>query len=1036
MEYPAAPNPEQLSTLLGQIISGQNSQELEKYFKRYLKLSQSIQDLMNQMVNNTNPQIRQLSSVLLRKKINKHWLSLNSDLQVQIKAALVNQITIEPEPLVRKNVASLAAALAINILQTWPELLGFINTCIDNESVPAREIGLYLLAELLENEDICKFLKPHQEKLLTLFARSLEDSSSREIRKCGLKALGNYVTCSEEEEVQYMIQLIPKIMAVVKECVEALDEELVVFAFDIFDELLDGGHNFGPNLEVVVRMAIEAVGGNPKLNLSTRECAMDFLETLGSSNPKILSGNPEVLRYLFQHIFTIATECEDDPEETTPVDMAFRLIDSLAIDLPNKSVYPIAIEFAKALISNPSPIHRKAGVITIGVIAEGCSDYMKQDLEAIVKQLISALYDADQSVREGAGLSLGYCSEHLKPDILELHEVILPRLIEIVDQPVTKVKQKVLYAIDIFCENFDEDVEKYLAGLVPKLISIAVQDGDAKSRQMAVSALSSAISSAEQKILPYFNQIIQLLNTLLNNPRETDLTLKATTIQCLGTLASSSTIEIFAPYLAYSIDMAFHCLSVETLELREAGFAFFYLLSRLLKEQMEPYIDKVVEEAIKTCEAREGLEVGEGESDESDEEEEEDESTYKVRTAFLDEKTAALHTLGHLSQACPGKILPFLPRITENIEILFDYFHENIRMQVVTTAQQIIQGLVKLNGGYSNAQEFWLLKVFHRYIEFISDDESKEVTIRVLEAIEELLHDVGSELIQDDYMKQLVEKFAILLSEQALCQREGDETEGDHDETLMGDLCDLLQELAKVYGERFSPYFETLLPGIAKFTKAERNPRDRTLFTGLLADTLKHMPSVAQKYSNDFSSLALLNLHSNEVSLYRNTLYYLGVICQQAPQLASNYPQYLQSVQAFFTQEFEPATVDNAVAAISRMIYTAPQALPLPQLLPVIFPKLPLKDDYSETSTVLKAIVFLFENNIIDMSSYLEKSLELIIEGLVVNAAEPDKYKLEISLLTSMRGIVNKVRETPVFVQVAQKLTPENQALLAQILQG
>lgn len=325
--------------------------------------------------------------------------------------------------------------------------------------------------------------------------------------------------------------------------------------------------------------------------------------------------------------------------------------------------------------------------------------------------------------------------------------------------------------------------------------------------------------------------------------------------------------------------------------------------------------------------------------------------------------------------------------------------------------------------------------MLHKYVELISDDEAKEVVIRVLEALEELLNEIGTELVSEDYMKVLVPKFEVLLKEQALCQKEGDETEGDHDESLMGDLCDTLQALAKTYGESFSVYFESLLGSIAKFTKAERNPRDRSLFTGLLADSLKHMPSLAQKYANDFSSLALLNLHSKEASLYRNTLYYLGVVCEHAPILAANYNDYLQALQMFFTQEFEPATVDNAVSAICRMIYTAPQSLPLPQVLQVVYSKLPLKDDFQEVGTVLKAIVFLLELGA-DMTAYLEKSIEIIIEALIVQHVEPDKYKLDISLVTRSRGVLQTLRESPQFTQVAYKLAPENQSILAQILQA
>lgn len=46
MEYPAAPTAAQLEELLTQIIQGTNIVETEKYFKHYLKLKQSISDLI------------------------------------------------------------------------------------------------------------------------------------------------------------------------------------------------------------------------------------------------------------------------------------------------------------------------------------------------------------------------------------------------------------------------------------------------------------------------------------------------------------------------------------------------------------------------------------------------------------------------------------------------------------------------------------------------------------------------------------------------------------------------------------------------------------------------------------------------------------------------------------------------------------------------------------------------------------------------------------------------------------------------------
>jgi hypothetical protein len=1034
MEYPASPNAEQLALLLGEIISGRNSQELEKYFKRYLKLSQSVPDLMQQMIHSGSHSIRQLASVLLRKKIAKHWKSLTVEVQSAVKSSLIDRITNEPESLVRKNVASLTAALASHILSEWPELLAFIGTCTESQSVPAKEIGLYLLAELLENPEICTLLKPHQEKLMQLFAVSLEDASSREIRKYALKALGNHAAHSEDEaSVSYILTLIPKIAGVLSECVEILDEELIVFAFEVFDSLIDAGQDITSNVELLVKIGIEKVGANQRLQLSTRECALDFLETISDLKPKVLTNSPEMIRYLLGYIFQIAVETDDNPEEDTAVDMALRLLDTLALNLPNKTVYPHVLEMTAHLRNSTQARNRRVGILALGVIAEGCADFVKQDLSQVVSILIAGLSDPDVTVREGAGLSIGYCSEHLKPEILDLHALILPQLITLLDFSNNRVKQKALYAIDIFCEYFDDDIEQYLPSLVNKLISLSIYDEDLKVKEMAVSALTSAISSAEQKVIPYFLPIVQLLGGILQDQNKEKLNLRSTALQCLGTLASASTVELFTPYMNDSVKVAYEFLASDTLEMREAAFAFFYSLSKLLKQGSEFFVDQVVAEALKSCEASEGTKIEEVDEDEDDSDEDmESGGVYKVRTVFLDEKTAALHTIGSLSQACPSRVHPHLTRIEQNLDVLFDYFHENIRMQCVTTAQQLIEGLIQL-GGISTVHDLWYQKVIHRYIEMLVEDESKEVVTRVLECFETLLKKVGTALIPDNYLTLLLDQFIKLLEETAECQKMGDETEGDHDETLMGDLCDTLIQMASDWKDSFSASFERLLPGIEKFTRPERNLRDRILFTGLLADTLKHMPSLTQKYASSFSVLVEKNLTSGEVTLYRNTLYYLGIICEAAPALASEFPKFLSLIQTFFTQVFEPATIDNAVAAVSRMILACSAAVPLDSVLPVLFSKLPLKDDFDEFKTIVRLIVHLIESGV-NLTSYLEVSLKILIEGVVVQSQDADKYKIPQETVVKVVQILKNASSQPVFASVSAGLTPENQQVLIKIL--
>lgn len=72
-----------------------------------------------------------------------------------------------------------------------------------------------------------------------------------------------------------------------------------------------------------------------------------------------------------------------------------------------------------------------------------------------------------------------------------------------------------------------------------------------------------------------------------------------------------------------------------------------------------------------------------------------------------------------------------------------------------------------------------------------------------------------------------------------------------------------------------------------------------------------------------------------------------------APQ-ALEILQYLWKVIA--TPEIDPATIDNAISAVGRMIIGSPTGFPYESVLPSWFAHLPLKTDYEEAATILKTI--------------------------------------------------------------------------------
>ena len=56
-----------------------------------------------------------------------------------------------------------------------------------------------------------------------------------------------------------------------------------------------------------------------------------------------------------------------------------------------------------------------------------------------------------------------------------------------------------------------------------------------------------------------------------------------------------------------------------------------------------------------------------------------------VDVNFLDEKSAAVHSLGNLFLFCPTLLLPRLQEVLDVLSNIAFYFHENIRYHVCLT---------------------------------------------------------------------------------------------------------------------------------------------------------------------------------------------------------------------------------------------------------------------------------------------------------------------------------------------------------------
>lgn len=149
-----------------------------------------------------------------------------------------------------------------------------------------------------------------------------------------------------------------------------------------------------------------------------------------------------------------------------------------------------------------------------------------------------------------------------------------------------------------------------------------------------------------------------------------------------------------------------------------------------------------------------------------------------VKLTELDEKASAIHALGELAKACPVKFIPHFQEAYQILENNYQFFYDNIRMQVLNCYESLTIALIKSKHGgvvppYKQGipctQRFpeELEGHFHkelvpRLIFVMTEDDTEEVQACAIEALTNLIKEIGPALI-DKNLENLTTAIMMLL---------------------------------------------------------------------------------------------------------------------------------------------------------------------------------------------------------------------------------------------------------------------------------
>ncbi|KAJ6429420.1 hypothetical protein OIU84_020947 [Salix udensis] len=1007
-----------LELLLIQFLMPDNDarRQAEEQIKRLAKDPQVVPALAQHLRTAKTPNVRQLAAVLLRKKITGHWAKLSPQLKNLVKQSLIESITIEHSPPVRRasaNVVSIIAKYAVPAGE-WPDLLPFLFQCSQSAQEDHREVALILFSSMTETIGIA--FQPHFADLQALLLKCLQDDTSNRVRIAALKAVGSFLEFTNDgDEVVKFRQFIPSILNVARQCLSSGEEDVAIIAFEIFDELIESpAPLLGDSVKSIVQFSLE-VCSSQNLESNTRHQAIQIISWLAkykySSLKKYKLAIP-ILQVMCPMLAESTDAGEDD--DLAPDRAAAEVIDTMALNLA-KQVFPPVFEFASLSIQSANPKLREASVTALGVVSEGCLELMKDKLEPILHIVLGALRDPEQMVRGAASFALGQFAEHLQPEIMSHYESVLPCILNAIEDASDEVKEKSYYALAAFCEDMGEEILPFLDPLMQKLLA-ALQNSPRNLQETCMSAIGSVASAAEQAFIPYSERVLELMKSFMVLTNDEDLRSRARATELVGIVAMSAGRARMEPILPPFMEAAISGFGLEFSELREYTHGFFSNVAEIMDDSFAKYLPHVVPLAFASCNLDDGSAVDIIESDDeningfggvSSDDEAHDEPRVRnisVRTGVLDEKAAATQALGLYALHTKSSYSPYLEETSRILVRHSGYFHEDVRLQAIIALKSILTSAHAIfqsqNDGPAKAREM-LDTVMDIYIKTMTGDDDKEVVAQACMSVAEIMKDYGYAAIEP-YMSRLVDATLLLLKEESACQQleddsdmEDDDTE--HDELLMDAVSDLLPAFAESMGSHFAPIFANLFEPLMKFAKASRPLQDRTMVVACLAEVAQGMGAPIAGYVDRVMPLAIKELASSDATNRRNAAFCVGELCKNGGESTLKYyGDILRGLFPLFGEsEPDDAVRDNAAGAVARMIMAHPPSVPLNQVLPVFLKALPLKEDREESMAVYSCVSTLVLSSNQQILALVPELINLFAQ-VVVSPVETPEVKAQV----------------------------------------
>uniref|UniRef100_A0A6Q2XRR1 Importin N-terminal domain-containing protein n=1 Tax=Esox lucius TaxID=8010 RepID=A0A6Q2XRR1_ESOLU len=493
------------------------------------------------MTGSPNPESRQSAAVMLRMRVKKHWKKISPDhrerLDIKLHSDHITCVFVSRHK-VRHSLSQLSAVMVKHETpDRWPALFALLNESTNSDNPTDRQVSVELSTPL-------KPFKPHYRQLLQRFAVILQDLNNPTALYYCILTLTAMTSYTGSEEMSLMRPLVPKLITALKHLIQA-DQGQASESMEVLDELLESEVSIiVPHIPDIVHFCLEAVLKQKLLNpiLQTVFPVLSAEPPPGEQDPEDEeNGN------------------EDHADSESPKHFAAQVIDTMALHMPPEKLFQQLMPLTEACLASENPYKRKAGLMCLAVLAEGCADHIRTKmLSSMLQTVCHSLSDGNQVVRSASLFALGQFSEHLQPEVSKYCAELMPLLLgymSALNQAKIGHVTKAFYALENFMENLGSEIEPYLPNLMETMLSALNNADNLKLKELAVSAIGAIANAAKEKLVPYFPPVIESLKGFLVDTRDEMRSLQTQALDTLSVLARTIGKEMFSPLAAECVQL-------------------------------------------------------------------------------------------------------------------------------------------------------------------------------------------------------------------------------------------------------------------------------------------------------------------------------------------------------------------------------------------------------------------------------------------------------------------------------------------------